>query len=78
LLVVRTCHLAERRPVFQSRSNDSKSVTGPRCASLSGLKIELTLVIWPPTDDIERQHADQPLLSVEKERSRAAVDLDRT
>ena len=26
--------------------------------------------------DIERQHADQPLLSVEKERSRAAVDLD--
>ena len=26
--------------------------------------------------DIERQHAHQPLLSVEKERSRAAVDLD--
>src|ERR671911_456436 len=25
--------------------------------------------------DVERQHADQPLLSVEKERSRAAVDL---
>ena len=26
--------------------------------------------------DIEREHADQPLLFVEKERSRAAVDLD--
>jgi hypothetical protein len=26
--------------------------------------------------DIERAHADQPLLSIEKERSRAAVDLD--
>jgi hypothetical protein len=40
-----TCHLAERGPAFQSRSNDSKSASGPRCASLSGLKIELTLVI---------------------------------
>jgi hypothetical protein len=30
------------------------------------------------TGDIKRQHADQSLLSVEKERSRAAVDLDRT
>jgi hypothetical protein len=30
------------------------------------------------TGDIECQHADQPLPSVEKERSRAAVDLDRT
>ena len=28
--------------------------------------------------DIERHHADQPLLCVEKERSRAAVDLDGT
>ena len=28
-------------------SSDAKSPTGPRCDSLSGLTIELMLVIWP-------------------------------
>jgi len=65
----------ERRPVFQSRSNDSKSATGPRCVSLSGLKIALTLVIRPPAIS-SANTADQLLVSVEEEPSRAAVDLD--
>ena len=63
-----TAHLADL-------SSALKSATGPRCVSLSGLTIELMLCDLT-AGDIERHHADQPLLCVEKERSRAAVDLD--
>jgi hypothetical protein len=56
-------------------SSDLWSATGPRCVSLSGLTMALMLVILT-AGDIERPHADQPLLFVENERSRAAVDLD--
>jgi hypothetical protein len=42
---------------------------------LSGLKIALTLVIRPPAIS-SANTADQLLVSVEEEPSRAAVDLD--
>jgi hypothetical protein len=38
-------HWDSRSRVLQERINDSTSATGPRCASLSGLRIELMLVI---------------------------------
>ena len=44
--------LGKRRPVFQFRSNDSKSATGPRCVSLSGLKNRAD-ASDPPACDIE-------------------------
>jgi hypothetical protein len=45
--VAHDCRAASHSTGLCELSIDLKSPTGPRCVSLSGLTIELMLVIWP-------------------------------
>src|SRR5918999_4661273 len=73
------------RRMFLSVSSPNPSSRRPQQRSDVGDRPEVRQLVGvddpadardPTAGDVERQHADQSLLSVEKERSRAAVDLD--